>query len=249
MRVAGNFSPEWGYLAPAPSFMRTARVVLVATAVGATAGAGVVLSLIDRPAAEGDKTSVAAHAIITGVQVAPATITPSTSAAPAAAAADSATTNPNITTNANVTANAQIQIPAPVSAPILAPAAPPMQAETVVQPRSAAATQSASTASPQPDAARVPTENFGANVSPASAPGSVSGIAALSEAPPATEAVPSELPDMAIIATEPAPPQKKTKHVATAPNAKTKDKLSLESVLRGLFSAHAGSSYYPTRGL
>ncbi len=45
MRSAGNFSPEWGYLAPAPSFMRTARIVVVATAIGATAGAGVVLSL------------------------------------------------------------------------------------------------------------------------------------------------------------------------------------------------------------
>ena len=75
MRSAGNFSPEWGYLAPAPSFMRTARVVLVATAVGATAGAGVVVSLIDRPAADGNKTSLAAHAIVTSVQAAtPATM-------------------------------------------------------------------------------------------------------------------------------------------------------------------------------
>ena len=57
MRSAGNFSPEWGYLAPAPSFMRTARVVVVATAIGATAGAGVVLSLLDRPA-DGDRTSL-----------------------------------------------------------------------------------------------------------------------------------------------------------------------------------------------
>src|ERR1700757_3002299 len=48
MRYAGNFHPEWGYLAPAPNFMRTARVILVATAVGATAGAGVVFSLIGR---------------------------------------------------------------------------------------------------------------------------------------------------------------------------------------------------------
>lgn len=50
MRSAGNFHPEWGYLAPAPSFIRTVRIVLVAAAVGATAGAGVVLSLLDRPA-------------------------------------------------------------------------------------------------------------------------------------------------------------------------------------------------------
>ncbi len=40
-----NFHPEWGCLAPAPTFMRTMRVALVATAVGATAGGGVVLSL------------------------------------------------------------------------------------------------------------------------------------------------------------------------------------------------------------
>src|ERR1700744_993994 len=78
MRSAGNFSPEWGYLAPAPSFMRTARVVLVATAVGATAGAAVVLSLVERPAT-GEATAVAAHAIVTSVQAAaiPATPAPS----------------------------------------------------------------------------------------------------------------------------------------------------------------------------
>lgn len=50
MLTAGNFHPEWGYLAPAPSFVRTVRAVLVAAAVGAVGGAGVVLSLIDRPA-------------------------------------------------------------------------------------------------------------------------------------------------------------------------------------------------------
>jgi hypothetical protein len=75
MRSAGNFSPEWGYLAPAPSFARTARVVLVATAIGATAGAGVVLSLIDRPT-EPEKTAIAARAIVTSVR---ATAVPSVS--------------------------------------------------------------------------------------------------------------------------------------------------------------------------
>src|SRR3974390_2029173 len=69
MRSAGNFSPEWGYLAPAPSFARTARVVLVATAIGATAGAGVVLSLIERPS-EPEKVPVAARAIVTSVRAA-----------------------------------------------------------------------------------------------------------------------------------------------------------------------------------
>ena len=88
MRSAGNFNSEWGYLAPAPSFMRTARVVLVATAIGATAGAAVVLSLIDRPAAERDKTaSITAHAIVTSAQAAPATAIPAPSSATAALAA------------------------------------------------------------------------------------------------------------------------------------------------------------------
>jgi hypothetical protein len=40
MRTTSNFHPEWGYLAPAPSFVRTARLFLLATAIGATLGAG-----------------------------------------------------------------------------------------------------------------------------------------------------------------------------------------------------------------
>jgi hypothetical protein len=81
MRSAGNFSPEWGYLAPAPSTLRTVRVVLVATAIGATAGAGVVLSLIDRPAGDVDRVAVAAHAIVTSAQAAPAMESPKVSTA------------------------------------------------------------------------------------------------------------------------------------------------------------------------
>ena len=61
MRRAANFNPEWGYLAPAPSFMRSARLVMVALAIGATAGAAVVFSLLDRPVAE---ESVAARTLV-----------------------------------------------------------------------------------------------------------------------------------------------------------------------------------------
>src|SRR5262249_6836065 len=86
MRSAGNFSPEWGYLAPAPSFARTARVVLVATAIGATAGAGVVLSLIDRPS-EPEKTPVATHAIVTSVRAAAVPSVAPAASAPTAAPA------------------------------------------------------------------------------------------------------------------------------------------------------------------
>jgi hypothetical protein len=61
MRHAGNFNPEWGYLAPAPGFLRTVRIALVAAAVGASAGGAVVFSLIERPVAE---TSVAARTLV-----------------------------------------------------------------------------------------------------------------------------------------------------------------------------------------
>ena len=61
MRHAGNFNPEWGYLAPAPNFLRTTRLFVVAAAIGATASAAVVFSLMDRPAAE---TSVAARTLV-----------------------------------------------------------------------------------------------------------------------------------------------------------------------------------------
>jgi len=52
MRHAGNFNPEWGYIAPAPNFLRTTRLFVVAAAIGATASAAGVFSLMDRPAAE-----------------------------------------------------------------------------------------------------------------------------------------------------------------------------------------------------
>src|SRR5262249_36396983 len=61
MRHAGNFNLEWGYVAPAPSILRTARVLVVAVVIGAMASAAVVFSLTDRPVAE---TSVAARTLV-----------------------------------------------------------------------------------------------------------------------------------------------------------------------------------------
>jgi hypothetical protein len=60
MPLAANFNPEWGHLAPTPSFVRTIRIAAIAATVGATAGAAVVFSLVDRPAAE---QSVAARTV------------------------------------------------------------------------------------------------------------------------------------------------------------------------------------------
>jgi hypothetical protein len=65
MRHARNFNPEWGYIAPAPNFLRTARVFVVAAAIGAMASAAVVFSLMDRPVAQ---TSVAARTLVQPVE-------------------------------------------------------------------------------------------------------------------------------------------------------------------------------------
>ena len=92
MRSAGNFHPEWGYLAPVPSFMRNLRIALVATAVGATAGAAVVVSLVARPASGTADSSIATHAVVAGplVNSASAAVAPApvqSNAPPAEAAA------------------------------------------------------------------------------------------------------------------------------------------------------------------
>jgi hypothetical protein len=55
-----NPGAEWGYLAPARDFNRMASLLLIAGAIGATAGAGVIFSLLDRPATE---TSLATSAL------------------------------------------------------------------------------------------------------------------------------------------------------------------------------------------
>jgi hypothetical protein len=124
MRSAGNFSPEWGYLAPAPSFMRTARVVLVATAIGATAGAVVVLSLVDRPAGDGEKNLIAAHAIVTSVQAATATTIP-VSTAPVAAVAAVAPTAPVAAAPVAAVAPTTVTAVVPTNAPTTDPATAP----------------------------------------------------------------------------------------------------------------------------
>ena len=66
-----NFHPEWGCLAPAPSFLRTMRTVLVATAVGATAGGGVVLSVVGYSAGQ---TSVAERTLVRPVPAVPTSV-------------------------------------------------------------------------------------------------------------------------------------------------------------------------------
>jgi hypothetical protein len=227
MRSAGNFNPEWGYLAPAPSFMRTARLVLVATAVGATAGAVVVLSLVERPAADAGKTSIAAHALVTSVQAATAPAAPMS--APSAI---------------------QAQIPVQVAPQASMPA--PAVAAVMAQPAIARQSTPSAPASGQAASSGV------SEASVAAAPGTPASIAALAEAPPATEASPAQATDETVAAPDAVPGQKKAtnKHGATGPygqqtnGANTKPTThGLGPVLRHLFSARAGTSYYPGRGL
>jgi hypothetical protein len=70
MHRAGNFNLEWGYLAPAPSFLRTVRLVAVASAIAATASAAVVFALVRQPPAE---ESIAARTLVQSVDQAPPT--------------------------------------------------------------------------------------------------------------------------------------------------------------------------------
>lgn len=115
MRSAGNFHPEWGYLAPAPSFMRTARVALVATAIGATAGAVVVVSLVARPGANDDNSSIAAHALVSAT---PLVTAPVVSASPASKAPTALVQAPEPPQATAAGAGAQPQAPAPGSVPV-----------------------------------------------------------------------------------------------------------------------------------
>jgi hypothetical protein len=212
MRSAGNFSPEWGYLAPAPNFMRTARIVVVATAIGAIAGAGVVLSLVDRPAADNDQASVSAHAIVSSVETAPATAAAS-----------------------NATAAAPVNITTAAPAPVL-PASPVV-----------------SRAANPPTPANVPAENpdlgkstdlgkspdlSKANVYPVPKP--VQGMAALSDGSPASDAAPADAAYGAVGAAQ----GKKDPHHVADPFAPSKPP-ALGTMLRRLFSAHNGNSYFP----
>jgi hypothetical protein len=181
MRFAGNFHPEWGYLAPAPNFMRTARVVVVATAIGATAGAAVVLSLAERsapgPVAEVGKTMVVVHSLVQ----------PAEAAAPAAAPVAAATPVIAPIATAAPAAPAKVEASAAPSLPVTPPTNPQISAPPVT----------ASAPAPAPsDSGTVST-----SVAPAS-------VAALSESPPVSEASAPAATNNAAVSPAPLAPQK-----------------------------------------
>jgi hypothetical protein len=169
MRFAGNFHPEWGYLAPAPNFMRTARVVVVATAIGATAGAAVVLSLAERSApgavTDAGKTLVVVHSL---VQPAEAAVPAAPAAAPVAAATSTSVIAP-IVAAAPVApaapAKVQASVP-PGSPPVTASAPPPVPSDSRAVSTSAAPA-SVATLSESPPVTEAPPATGDGAVSPA----------------------------------------------------------------------------------
>jgi hypothetical protein len=235
MRSGGNFHPEWGYLAPAPSFMRTARIVAVATAIGATAGAAVVLSLAGTSgsgvvAADGEKSVVVVHSFVQPAEAAP--LVARQTAAP-----------PDMT--------APVTVPPP--APAAVNAVPNVQAS--VRPTNSTSQSLPSAAQISPPAA---SESHSA-----STPAVPASVAALAEVPPATDVSPglspgsaaqvTFAPDQTGAARDGGKKQRSTDQaaqrgtqVAAAPAKKRpEEQHGLGPLLRHLFSARAGSSYYP----
>ena len=238
MRFAGNFHPEWGYLAPAPNFMRTARVVVVATAIGATAGAAVVLSLAERSApgamADAGKTLVVVHSLVQPAEAAAPATAPIAAAAPVPVVAPIVTAAPAApVAPAKVQANIQPQSLQPIL---------PATAPVTRQPSAPPVTASAQPIAPPP----APSESRA--VSTSAAPASV---AALSESPPVTEASPPPASSAAAVSPVPLAPQKdaikkpaatgqQPQHgpaVAAAPKKKPEER-GLGPALRRLFSAN-----------
>jgi len=229
MRSAGNFHPEWGYLAPAPSFMRTARIALVATAIGATAGAVVVVSLLDRPGSADDNTSIAAHALVTG---APLIVSPAATASPLAKspAAKSAAAEP-----------AAVITPAPLTPPAAVAAAP--------TPASANRPEAAALAPPNK-------QGFAPVPAAAPAPASVAALDQTEPSAPGSAAAPAPLHPDTAIAPEDEPAKKfvsKTRRPydagrrwRSADDAKKRwrDNRGFGPLFR-LFSSRTGSSTYP----
>jgi hypothetical protein len=141
MRLADNFNPQWGYLAPAPSFLRTARIVLVAVAIGATSGAAVVYALVEPPATENE--SVAARTLVRFSDSALATVTafPAPALLPAqphvAAVPTGARSAQGRGSNLVSTAQGPASIAALAEAPA-APASPPPTGQTATTGRAPA---------------------------------------------------------------------------------------------------------------
>ena len=247
MPFGGNFHPEWGALAPAPSFVRTARIVAVATAIGATTGAGVVLSLAGSSGVLGpqtnaeaasDKPFVIVHSLVQPAEAAPIAgpLVPSPVVATAPVNVPAITPAPVNTAAMPAAASAPVSTPAAVSA---------MPASTGGQPPSGAFAlppTAAQVSTPVPSDSRT-----------ASTPAVPASVAALAEIPAATEASPVPAVDVATFTPDQTgaqkigskKPQAHPQAAAVTPQTPPKkrpEERGLGPLLRHLFSARAGST-------
>lgn len=206
MRSAGNFHPEWGYLAPAPGFMRTARIALVATAIGATAGAVVVVSLAARPGSEDDNASIAAHALVTSAPVITSPV--ARAAAPPTAEAPAALAQAPLAPKAEPVAKAKpverTQSPAPSASAAAAPLAPQ------VTPAPVSLHTPAPTTSPSPGAIASSSSSQRGADAPIAPAVHMNAIASSENPPAALEAGPAAARPEGAIAAEEAPEKKIT---------------------------------------
>ncbi|HXX05157.1 MAG TPA: hypothetical protein VEJ37_12595 [Xanthobacteraceae bacterium] len=141
MRPARYSHPEWGYLAPAPSFVHMVRIVATAVAVGACAGAATAVSLIDRSGAD---QSVAARTLAQPINEAMAPVpAPAPQSPVISKASDSAPVEPSSAPPTRHSANAVALAESPrisASTPTPDPAATdavPSQVKTGKKPREA----------------------------------------------------------------------------------------------------------------
>jgi len=93
-----NFEPQWGYAPAANRFGRTISIILVATAIGAISGGGVVLSLVDLPTGQ-------------------ASARPHTLAAPVQALIEAAQPNPSMDSGSNGRLGAEASTNPKIAAP------------------------------------------------------------------------------------------------------------------------------------
>lgn len=258
MPFGGNFHPEWGTLVPAPSFMRTARIVAVATAIGATAGAGVVLSLagsggalgpLASSDAGGDQPPVIVHSLVQPAEAAPvATAQPAPSPIVAAAPVNvPAVVQPPVNT-----ASAPAATPPPTSKPMIASA--PVDEPVPVRPIGEAAKNAPPVAASAQAATPAPSDSQAA-----STPAVPASVAALAEIPAATEALSAPGANEATFIPDHSGAQKvgskkphnadQTQHPQTAaataqnPPKRKPEQRGLGSLLRHLFTARSASSY------
>jgi len=239
MRFAGNFHPEWGSVAPAPSLMHTARIVVVAAAIGATAGAGVVLSLTGDPPSE-PLMSASGNTVV----VVRSLVQPAEAVVTSASGDDQAGKASNVTAGAAIAATAK------------ASASPSVQARTQ---QNAADPSNPGPPNPAPTRARAaaPIASDSRAQATAQMPAAVE---ALAESPPVVEAAPPqpiEATTLVPAAAAPKPVPKKPPsaaheqqpqrsqpfNVATKRRGTENSDTGFGSLLRHIFSARAGSPY------